>query len=564
MMGKVLLANIFKNLKMDKNLVDTTKGKKYLAVHKEFRSDPSIGASEQLVVDKFNNIIFCLQRDTIENLYYADQLPLNPDLLTDRCNGLKKLTEEIEKNIDLICELEYLIRSIPVRETKHSIHLILQHLRFSSETELITVEELCLIRNDTPLLAVGCYFQSFKLYEFSYLYATNETAVICHLITKLCQNVGLDCLKLVIGESNVLSTRFIEFTNLFHGFAPEVTGIITEKSDIDSAVDIFLNCERHPFLLSRIFVQESIYKDFKDIIAWKCKSQQNTNISFKSNCTDAFKYENKTFYLDYAGNIEETKNQNDQLVFVEAFRTINELLSLLNKSQKRLCLSIWASGVSEANEMALNVNVPIIWINDYCKFDGPPEVSQAIFDKTYLSGNVSTKKETIQHLSQHQKAWEKKTFMERYEKVIKAFETANQDIANDLKAKIKSYWKCNNFIAVENKTMVMGFKSPIPLISFYWTYELNHNINHPKMVSIWLSFARALINGSAIGYRIIKSRNDDLISDLLKSLSEFGLPITEIKTTDSSNLQHKMIYSYYAECFQTKVIWTSFGTTFAN
>ncbi|XP_063530281.1 uncharacterized protein LOC134741435 [Cydia strobilella] len=564
MMGKVLLENIFKNLKMDSNLVAATKAKEYLAVHKEFRSDSSISASEQLIVNNFNNRIFCLQRDTIEDLFNTDRPELHPDLLTDRSNGLKKLVEEIEQNIDLICELEYLIRSIPVRETKHSIHLILQHLRFSSETKLITAEELCLIRNNTPLLAVGCYFQSLKLYEFSYFYATNETAIICHLITKLCQNVGLDCLKLVIGEADVLSTGFIEFTNLFHGLAPEVTGIITEKSDVDSAVDIFLNSEHHPFQLSRIFVQESIYTDFKDIIAWKCRSQQNTNIIFKSNCTDAFKYEKKTFYLDYAGNIEKTKNQNDQLVFVEAFRTINELLSLLNKFQKHLCLSIWASGVSEANEIALNVDVPIIWINDYCKFDGPPEVSQAIFDKTYLSGHVFTKKEIIEHLSQHQKAWEKEPFIERYEKVIKAFEMANQDIGNVLKAKTKSYWKNNNYIAVQDKTMIMVFSSPIPLISFYWTYELSHNINHPKMVSIWLSFARALINGSSIGYRVMKSRNDDLIADLLKSLSKFGLPLTEIENTDSSNLQHKMTYSYYAECFQTKVIWTSYGTTFAN
>lgn len=564
MMGKVLLANIFNNLKMDKKLVDTTKGKEYLSVHKEFRSDSTISASEQLVVDNFNNRIFCLQRDTIENLYNMARPPLHPDLFADRCNGLKKLAEEIEQNIDLICELEYLIRNIPVRETKHSIHLILQHLRFSSETELITAEGLCLIRNDTPLLAVGCYFQSFKLYEFSYFYATNETAIICHLFTKLCQNVGLDCLKLVIGDPSVLSTSFTKFPNLFHGLMPEVTGIITEKSDLDSAVDIFLNSERHPFLLSYIYVQESIYKDFKDTIAWKCRSQQNTNISFKSNCTNAFKYETKILYLDYAGNIEDTKNQNDQLVFVEAFRTINELLSLLNKSNKRLCLSIWASGVSEANEIALNANVPIIWINDYCKFEGPPEVSQAIFDKTYLRGHDFTKKEIIEHLSQHQKAWEKNTFTKRYEKVIKAFELANEDIGSALKAKTKSYWKYNNFVAVQDKTMVMGFSSPIPLISFYWTNELNHNINHPKMVYIWLSIAKALINGSAICYHVIKKRNDDIIADLLKSLAKFGLPLAEIQNTDSPTLEHTMTYSYYAECVQTKVIWASFGTTFAN
>lgn len=110
-------------------------------------------------------------------------------------------------------------------------------------------------------------------------------------------------------------------------------------------------------------VQESIYEEFKSVIAWNCKSKEDDgkelSVNVESKCTDVFKYKNKLFLLDFVGKLEELDKDDKNVILVEAYRTTNELLSLINKSPKRNCISLWASGISEANEISLNIDAPL-------------------------------------------------------------------------------------------------------------------------------------------------------------------------------------------------------------
>ncbi|KAI8439956.1 hypothetical protein MSG28_001406 [Choristoneura fumiferana] len=91
-----------------------------------------------------------------------------------------------------------------------------------------------------------------------------------------------------------------------------------------------------------------IYCDLEEIPNYESKPIYNRNLAqysqeFLEELAQEMekKYKKKLFLLDFADEVEELDNEVGDAVLVEAYRTTTELLSLINKSSKRNCISLW-------------------------------------------------------------------------------------------------------------------------------------------------------------------------------------------------------------------------------
>ncbi|XP_073967405.1 uncharacterized protein [Choristoneura fumiferana] len=515
-MNKVKLSTVLKSHLVDEMNVDTKLAEQYLKGNKAgFTGNlQDLNNTENLkcVLDSYGNKIYC---DLEEIPNYESKPIYNRNLAQYSQEFLEELAQEMEKKCDLFCQLEYLIRKIPINDTKQSINLIARYLQHTSESiPLYPMGKTVLIENSTPLLFLGSVSQLLVSGCFT-LIATKETAVICHLFTELCQS-QTNCPHFIFRIRNMIPDNDISSLTIFDSSLTQITGIITEKSDIDSAVRAFLDADYSPFTIRRIVVQESVYEEFKSIIAWNCKSKENEckkiSINIELKCTDVFRYKKKLFLLDFADEVEELDNEVGDAVLVEAYRTTTELLSLINKSSKRNCISLWVSGVSEANEISLNIDAPFIWINSCYNFDGPDEISRVLFQNV-LVNPLKVSDELLAKLTQKQLVWSKKSFFRRCKEVLNIINTIDAGFGTKFEAKIQMF-KMNNSVSVVKNTMILCLYDDHNILGF--TYDG------------YMNALKALVNGHAI----IIDRITDIVADLFKNLAIADIPVVVIEKND--------------------------------
>ncbi|XP_063382077.1 uncharacterized protein LOC134668559 [Cydia fagiglandana] len=353
-MGKVKLTTVFENLKFDEIPMSTKLAVEYIKTKEgSFRSLYFEPEKTICKVDSYSNNIECA--DSSSFLLPGTSTLSTTESWTNITEKLKKLATGIKQRSDLFCQLEWLIRRIPIENTQHSINLIMKNLlHASADWKAAYIEEGVITMTDnTPMLILGFIAQIFKTCEDPIILSTPQTAVVCHLFTEVCREVGWNVRLILIEQLNNLMDDNKVYPNLFNSLLSEITGIITEQSDLDSAVDDFLNAELHPLPLTRLLVQENVFEEFKTILDWKCKLRhEEPGLDMQEivqKCSNSFRYGDKLFLINYAGCY--IRQGSEQVVLIEAFRSVKELLSLVLK-YKQLCLSIWASSVLEANEIA--------------------------------------------------------------------------------------------------------------------------------------------------------------------------------------------------------------------
>lgn len=564
----ISLTDVFNGLKFDEVNLETKTAHEYLELHNfEFRC-LNYTADETYVVDDVNGIkIHCVNLS--EALLPKTSPPSPP--WTTVYEKYKNLAIEIEKNMNLFCQLEWLIRKINVDDSKHSLNLIIKNL-FNASRDMKAAyiqEEIIVMQNNTPLLVLGFMAQIFKMCDDPIILATTKTAIVCHLLSELCIKSGWKVQLIIVDNiENVMELQADDgdrrmYPNLFNGLLPEVTAIVTDRSDLDSAVDVFINTGSHPIPLTHIFVQESVLEEFTHIMAWKCnlnnlkfESLSGNVDHLKSKCTDVIVFKTfhnaKAFLFNFVGDTSDVTAAKTQVVLVEAYRTVKDLLSLIN-NHKQLCLSVWASGLPETNEIVLNLDVPIIWVNDYCNFNGPDEISKAIYkriDSLDISVNCN---DSIEKMMKKQENWSKNSFTARCDIVLRVIKSINTGLGDKIELDM-SDWKIHNFIAVDNKTMVLGFNVPDKVVIYHTVGTVA--VPSPSFDNI----IRALINGSGV---IIASepKNEE---EIFIAFEKEGVPIAFQESENDSNASEVRVPLGDSWCFHTKVIWTNFGTNFAN
>ncbi|CAK1584946.1 unnamed protein product [Parnassius mnemosyne] len=536
------------DLKFDQIMVDTSEALEYVTKNK--RIFHSIGYQDmdmfhaRSAQDVFNNNIIYADYDrplatsSIEDHHNK----LTEDHLAALSNKLQNLATNIFERKMLFAQIEYEIRKISVEETiNHDIKLIVSNLLYvSSSPKRKYYKSKVLVMNEkSPLATLGFVAQLLCAHENVIIEATVETAVLCHLFTEMCHQVGLNNIYLAFvakclpGANDVTEIKELQSCCM---------GVVTERSDIDSAVDVFLTSSvKFPWKISRILVQEAVSDRFKNTLAWKAKlNPSNVNSDeLKSKCSSFYGIGNKTFLSEFYGD-----GPTGDYVMIEEYRTVKELLSL-SKKYKPFSVSLWCSDVSESNEIAYGIDSTIVWINSYGSFGGPPKSSQAfysIIDIAFSKIGVS-KSFDLEKLLADRDKWIKLSAHKKLEILNVAFETARKSTVLSGNIAIDSIDRDENFARVENGEVCIGLEIPVGLVLFH---DKSYRIN---------DILPTILKGNAVLYCWSDLMNSDMYSLMRKE----GVPLNLV-TGDKGDFQVPSQYSMY----KIKVVRTNFGTIFAN
>ncbi|CAF4788500.1 unnamed protein product [Pieris macdunnoughi] len=453
--------------------------------------------------------------------------------IEDLPDKFKKLVKLIEKNTDLFCQLEYLTRKFPVKTTKNNdLKLLVNYLNYHSIcNEPVTVRNIIkiptiTISDTTPLLNLGLIADVF-LAEFkeAILISTTRNVAVCTLFKELCEEAGLS-VRIKIRSLDSASLSYFEKD------WGSCVGIITRRSDIESAVDVFLNAPiMNIWAVKMIYVEESAIERFKQLIGSKA-IQKTEKISHFS--TDTYHYNNKVYLFEFIKDTVAQSTPSQMYIPILTYRTVKDLLSLIKTS---LCVSLWSSDVAESNEIANSLKSSIVWINDFGNFNGSPRIAQSYFSRLNLTNNkIQTKlTPTIQHLMKLRSEWVKKDIYVRrelvlgYLKGIKGKNTINFDM---------------DIVDIGKDFMCVGKVMPVEIV--YLEDISLHDV------------LRAITRGSGVLYY---SKGD--IDEYYSYLTKINAPIVFLDNELSDSYDGE-VSVYKIPSGWTKAIWTSFGTIFAN
>ncbi|XP_053614460.1 uncharacterized protein LOC128677551 [Plodia interpunctella] len=464
----------------------------------------------------------------IEKKRLPDNTQLNPQLNPESC---KILIEKIKENSQLICQLEYLTCNVPIVVSEINILLILKYLSLDGlryqRAPLFYGDPGYTFAKDTPL----AYYVLFIGHTLA---TCEERAAVCHLLTKLCCESGFE-------SSFYVNNTLGSFARL-----GDNTGVISERSDLDSAVDSFLSSPSNVscfWRLQRIYVQESVYESFKELLDIKTKLKGTNgaeNAELKLLCSDLFVYDEKCILVDFAGDVNDSQLAGMHTIFVEAYRTNKELLSLVGHAG---LLSLWSSDVAEANELAYNIPASLVWINDYGNFDGPVEISTVLVSlldlsyKDYISNSFISRYNVWRTYSKEKRLSVFRDVLEHIN--IKEIPKSNCKEIEKVKIFLDSL-KFNAVDVADNKICV----------------TLDQPVGVCRDVS---SNDDIIIQSLVLGNGVICY--DRYTFPLYDKLSRAGVPIIYYKEPNQEYVKEiKISCSRY----RTKVVLTNFGTIFAN
>ncbi|CAH4029020.1 unnamed protein product [Pieris brassicae] len=443
----------------------------------------------------------------------------------------KKLANLIEKNSDLFCQLEYYTRKFPVKTTKNNdLKLLVHYLNYHSLcNEPVIVGNIIkipsiIISDTTPLVNLGLIADIF-LAEFkeAILISTTKSVAICTLFKELCEEAGLSVL---IKISNTHSSSLSHYEKDWGS----CVGIITRRSDIESAVDVFLNAPiMNIWAVKMIYVEESAIERFKQLIGSKAIRKTEKISQF---CTDTYHYNNKVYLFEFIKDTAAQLSTSQMYIPILTYRTVKDLLSLIDTS---LCVSLWSSDVAESNEIANSLKSSIVWINDYGNFNGSLRIAQPYFSHLNLINNKFKTKITpqIEHLMKLRSEWLKKDIYVRRELVLGYLKGKNYTFNFDM-----------DFVDVGKDFMCVGKVMPVDMV--YLEDISLHDV------------LRAITRGSGVLYY---SKGD--IDEYYSYLTKINAPIVFLENELSPSCDGD-VSVYKIPSGRTKAIWTSFGTIFAN
>ncbi|KAJ0176824.1 hypothetical protein K1T71_008003 [Dendrolimus kikuchii] len=485
-------------------------------------------------------------------------------------NSFLKLAKEIRNKMELISQLDYMIRKHPIEETKICLSLVEQQLLlwnqfkpdFEGEYNDDAYVPVHYMTDKSSLLSFGLLTRALH-HRVLLIAATKDVAVIVHLFTEICHSVGLTHVKAVFVNKE-------EDSDLSDDMClKECVGVITEKSDMESALDVFLGSTTSaPWKLSKIWIQECIYDEFKLALVRKCHIKKSDASSNETKSSESeFIFEEKRLLIDCTENSPNIAKSNLHTITVEAYRTNKELITLINDNS--LFLSLWASDISEANEIAYAVTTPVVWINDYGCFIGPPKASQAIFSEVSSHEDEIYKhmywldKTSITVMSENLNKWKKLSYEKRKETIQNVISAKMEDMTVKGHIDEVSKWihEINQpdpykFIDITKGKICVGIDS-IPEDDTYFDF---------KQTSV-VDALQVLLHGSCI---IIGAHTELYQKDIFDALLKAGVPviseisIKEEKEESSQRRQVKLLLPYYINTLKTRVIISNYGTIFAN
>lgn len=472
--------------------------------------------------DEFKNVTH-----TAPEVLRFDLIPPELDIILAK----RKLAKSIEKNAELFCQLEYMLRNRTIEEVKNiDLKLIENTLLDSAEPRVCTNNHVLNMGDDTPLAFLGFFSYA---YPHFHVYCTEIAVPVCFLFKQLCADVGLKVD--IVRSGSPLKSDFNTFC----------TGIITEKSDIDSAADAFLvSTSQKPWRLQRILVQENVYQTFKKCIEYKSKLKEQENVQVsedvKKLSSELYVYKDKVFIFDFVGD-KAVVDSGSRNIYVEAYRTTKEVLTLI---QNAILLSLWSNDISEAHEIALQAPSVLIWVNDFGNMNGPPMTARWLYKQANildLSINQSEIKKRLNSWTRFDGSKQRINIMWKALEKYKNEQDSDNEIVT-LVEKILVSFRENKFFEIDNGRMYMTLGLPVGIIPIAINY---------------LDDVQKMIKSLLIGNGHIVSINEDFpqVKLLIEVLEDSGAPVTI--NTIGDQVQGSSYIKY-------KTIISEFGTIFAN
>ncbi|XP_032520174.2 uncharacterized protein LOC116772187 [Danaus plexippus] len=547
-------------IKFDEANVSTKLAEEYLKKNPIFKSKGFADSDRFTLNDHKNTIYYSNYTRNLGAVVLTkdvSELPLK----------LMNLAKKIEENVELFCQLELLLRKIPLEDTERiDLKLMTQnfmyHSSLKSSKEATSTARQITFESATPLVALGFISQVLMAHMPKVVIeCTKETAPVATLFIELCHQVGLEgkvllaiLPEVIEGGSSKVTMDFTKMGEFLNG----CVGVVSGKSDIDSAVEYFLDASsRYPWALRKIFVQENAVERFTTTMTWKEEKQMEVTSAGKSKSdTDreiSYFFGEKTFLMKPGrDSTEHDKN----VVILEAFRTVKELIGLL-ANEKPFALSIWCSDISETNELTHNVDASIVWVNDFANFEGPPRSSQAFFSliDIYFSSQHIEQFPEMAELTKLKESWLELSVEQRRAVVRDALAKIDRnqskkmlDVLDDMTTEMES------FVYLTKNMIATGIELQPQAMMPSAMYD--HGLESSIMSHI--------IKGGAILLHIpprdLPVKSKDISYMFYDNLRNMAGPVLflekEYKIGDVSVIRHP-IKRY-------KVIWTNFGTIFAN
>lgn len=304
-----------------------------------------------------------------------------------------------------------------------------------------------------------------------------------------------------------------------------------------------------PWKLGHIYVQESVYDEVKDALAAKCSRDLNPD------CLDAFSVNGKLFVCDELVAELGTSEATQGRVPVEAYRTAKELCALL-QHHPTPSLSLWAADSQLAHEVALDAPAPLVWINDYASFHGPPASSLPVYEQIFPRRENYVVEPIANGFVSRWTDWRKLTKNQRTHLIVDNLQglptapedTYDSDVYNILNVIMKA--RDDSFVSVEDGKICFGVQRQM-------RNEDIVNICESKETSI-ANHIISVINGAAI----INYSSAQSTLQILKSLELSGVPV--LWDADRKRAGPRVCVRQNQMTKKLKVVRSNFGTIFAN
>lgn len=274
-------------------------------------------------------------------------------------------------------------------------------------------------------------------------------------------------------------------------------------------------------------------------------SKDNSN---NQKSSSVYSYESKTFLFEYVG-----PNDIGNATIIEAYRTVKELLSLLNKINP-FCCSIWSNNIAESNEIAHETKATIVWINGFGHVDNPHlanafySLSHQNIDKS-ITNSIQNSDNTKQLLNL-KREWFKLDERVRLKIML-----------NLLKSFAQDGWTVGNRLILDSndsynvgKKICIAIRKPVDFIYLKLKIEGDFPLGDEHL--------RYVINGGVIIFLHVPTEGH-VNDDTLKIFTQFEAMKVPIMLREINvNVDH--ICDGRLLMYKTKIIWSSIGTIFAN
>lgn len=464
-------------------------------------------------------------------------------------NIMWNLAINLKQSSELIVQLEYHFRKIPVEDTKAQLNVLIQYINsYPAWTDkfLSCIEDF--LFRDHLLVLTHVVLMMVRNDKITVYTSTKEPVAICHLFVTLCREAGYQTIQLDCRNDGFTTNR----EDIKHG----TVAVVSEDADVDSAVDKFLSSAKQvPWYLRRILVQESVYKQFKDALNWKCSLKQNVKnpVPPSALCSQVLTYEGRTFFVDPVEVVEEEQS----FITVEAYRTTKEMISMLQQDNPHY-LSLWINGIEQINEVTQSTNSAAVWVNNIGDIRGPPTVAKALYpsspniNKEYYYRRFDSKNDKIVKLVKLSQSWSKLDIERRRDILI-----------NVLGKYISSDPQNNDFNGVRNSLMNFTNESFVQAGKDYTCTGVWKPVGFIPISKPLLSLSLAvhlILQGNAL---VLYGLSGPAEAPYVELFEAAGVPVVIAQCSSTGKFQAK-IYLSGGETQTLRVIWTNSGTIFAN